>query len=184
MRDRLFASSQNIKAAWETLKPWVGSLVLLPFMIFYTLNEGKFTFIDFVNLLIHEGGHGVFKVFGKFIYTLGGSLMQILIPSMFIVYYSIKRIRFGVQIFLLWLGENFMNISVYVADARAKQLPLLGGNNVYHDWNYLLGVTELLEYDKLFGTIVYGTGVLMFVASFFLPLFMKSYREAKIELTI
>ena len=184
MRARLFIQTKNKNSAWETFKPWLGSLALLPFMIYYTMNEGKFTFIDFVNLLIHEGGHGVFKVFGKFIYTLGGSLMQILIPSMFIVYYSIKRIRFGAQIFLLWLGENFMNISVYVADARAKQLPLLGGNKVYHDWNYLLGVTGLLEYDKILGTIIYGTGVLMFVVSFLLPLFMKSYREVKIDLPI
>lgn len=184
MRARLFIQTKNKNTAWETFKPWLGSLALLPFMIYYTMNEGKFTVIDFVNLLVHEGGHGVFKVFGKFIYTLGGSLMQILIPSMFIVYYSIKRIRFGAQIFLLWLGENLMNISVYVADARAKQLPLLGGNKVYHDWNYLLGVTGLLEYDKIFGTIVYGTGVLMFVLSFFLPLFMKSYREVKIDLPI
>lgn len=184
LRGNLYSPTNNKESFWESAKPWVGSFVLLPFIIYYTLNMGKFTFIDFVNLLIHEGGHGVFKIFGKFVYTLGGSLMQIIIPSMFIIYYWIKKIRFGTQVFLLWLGENLMNISVYVADARAKQLPLLGGNKVYHDWNYLLGVTGLLEYDDLLGTIVYGAGVLAFVVSFFVPLFIRTYQEVEIDLPI
>lgn len=174
-RDNLFHVNKSKASLRDAVKQWVGSLVLLPLMVYYTQNMGKFTIVDFVNLLIHESGHGVFKIFGKFIYTLGGSLMQVIIPSMFIVYYLINKVRFGTQVLLLWLGENLMNISVYVAEARAKRLPLLGGNKVYHDWNYLLGVTGLLEYDRLLGTIVYGTGVLAFVVSFFMPLFMKTY---------
>jgi len=169
---------------WKYVKPWLGTAALLPLIIYYTINKGQFTFIDYINLLIHEGGHGVFKIFGKFIYTLGGTLMQIIIPSMFIIYYLIKRKKFGTQIFLVWLGENLMNISVYAADARAQKLPLLGGNKVYHDWTWLLSKTGLLEQDQLVGNIFYGTGILMFLIALLLPLFLRETEQANIDLNI
>ena len=49
------------------------------------------------------------------------------------------------QVSLLWFGQNFINISVYAADAQAKRLPLLGGNKVYHDWDYLLREIGILQ---------------------------------------
>ena len=133
------------------LYPWIGTIVLAPIVIYYSLNAGKFTFIDYINLLIHEGGHGVFKIFGKFIYSLGGTLMQIIIPGMFVVYYFVTKKKFGTQVFLVWLGENLLNISVYASDAQTQKLPLLGGNKVYHDWNWILGQVGLLEYDYAVG---------------------------------
>jgi len=169
---------------WKHIKPWLGTITLLPIVIYYTINKGQFTFIDYINLLIHEGGHGIFKVFGKFIYVLGGTLMQIIIPSMFVIYYLIKKKKFGTQIFLIWLGENLMNISIYAADARAQKLPLLGGNKVYHDWTWLLSQTGLLEQDQLVGSVFYGTGILMFLIALSLPLFLKETEPAKIDINI
>jgi hypothetical protein len=169
---------------WKSIKPWLGTTTLLPLVIYYTINKGQFTFIDHINLLIHEGGHGVFKIFGKFIYTLGGTLMQLIIPSMFIIYYLIKKKKFGTQIFLVWLGENLMNISVYAADARTQKLPLLGGNKVYHDWTWLLSQTGMLEQDQLVGNIFYGTGILMFLIALFLLLFLRETEQANIDLSI
>jgi len=72
----------------KTIKPWFPSFLLFPVMVLLILNQGKFIpIVDHINLLIHEGGHGVFSVFGKFIHALGGTLMQLIIPSMFIVFY-------------------------------------------------------------------------------------------------
>jgi len=173
--DSMSGSQTNKKSiTGEFIKKWIWSFLLLPIMVYYTINVGKFTFIDYINLLIHEGGHGIFRIFGKFIYTLGGSLMQILIPGMFVVFYIIKEKRFGAQVFMIWLGENLINISVYAADARAKALPLLGGERVYHDWNYLLAEINMLEYDQTFGAVFYGAGIFFFILSFFLPLFVKN----------
>ncbi len=163
---------------------WGASMILLPIMIYYIVNGGKFTFIDFVNLLIHEGGHGIFRIFGDFIYTLGGSLMQIIIPGMFVVFYFLRRERVLTQIFLVWLGENLMNISVYVADARARALPLLGGNKVYHDWNYLLSRMNMLEYDKVLGHIIFYSGIVIFIIAFFAPLIMNNKREEHVQMDL
>jgi len=168
----------------EELKRWIPSVILLPIMIYLILNEGKFTFIDYVNLLIHEGGHGIFSFFGKFIYTLGGTLTQILIPGMFVIYYLVVKKRVLTQIFMTWLGQNIINISAYVADARAQKLPLLGGKKVYHDWTYLLNQIGLLEYDLVVAKIFYFFGIIVFVTSFLIPLIIKDYKPVKIELDL
>jgi hypothetical protein len=163
---------------------WLGTFFLLPVIVYLILHIGNFLFIDYLNLLIHEGGHGVFKIFGGFIYTLGGTLMQIIIPSMFVVYYFLTKKKFLTQIFLIWLGENFFNISVYASDARSKKLPLLGGNNVYHDWNYLLSKTGLLEYDLLIGKIFIALGLICFLVVLFIPIIIKNEKPVNLDLNL
>jgi hypothetical protein len=49
---------------------------------------------------------------------------------------------------LFWVAQNLFNIAVYVGDARAQLLPLVGGG--IHDWAYMLGRMGLLQSD---GTI-------------------------------
>ena len=40
--------------------------------------QGKYTWIDNADLVIHEAGHIFFMFFGKFIHFAGGTLMQII----------------------------------------------------------------------------------------------------------
>lgn len=59
------------------------------------------------------------------------------------------------------LAQNCWNVSVYVKDARAQELPLVGGGE--HDWTYLLEQLGLLEQDQAVGTAVRVAGTLIFV---------------------
>ncbi len=174
----------NSKQIIDLLKTWILSIILLPAIIYFATTAGKFHFIDYVNLLIHEGGHGIFSFFGKFIYTLGGTLAQILIPGMFVVYYYVVRKKALLQIFLVWLGESFINISIYAADARAHKLPLLGGNKVYHDWTYILNETGLILYDYEVGRFFYWLGIISFTLSFLSPLFIKPVSSSRLDLNL
>ena len=156
-------------------RQWIISVVLLPVMIYLLMHRGQYGLIDNADLVIHEAGHFFFMFFGRFIYTLGGTLMQIILPSIIIWYFLKNNYRTGVQLSLLWLGQNFINISVYAADARARKLPLLGGNHVYHDWNYLLSQVNLLNYDTEVGYLFFGIAALIFTAVFFMPLIIQDY---------
>jgi hypothetical protein len=155
------------------VKRLIPTVIMLPIMIWLIMNRGKYTWIDNPDLVIHEAGHFFFMFFGKFIYTLGGTLMQILLPS--IIVWSFVRNRYctGAQVGLLWLGQNLINISVYAADARAQALPLLGGNKVYHDWTYILGTTNLLHYDSEVGYIFFGLAIIIFLITALLPLIFQ-----------
>ncbi|MFN3695135.1 MAG: hypothetical protein ACK4UV_09005 [Ignavibacterium sp.] len=155
------------------IKKWVPSAIILPIAVYWILNRGEYGLIDNVDLVIHEAGHLFFMFFGKFIYTLGGTLMQIIIPSLIAYSFFRNNYRTGVQFALLWLGQNFINISVYAADAQARKLPLLGGNKVYHDWHYLLGELGIMEYDFAVGYAFYGIAILIFILAVLLPLIIK-----------
>ena len=169
----------------EEIKRWLPSLILLPIVLWLIFNGGKFIIIiDHFNLLIHEGGHGIFKVFGDFVYTLGGTLMQIILPSLFVFYFVRNEKRIGTQISLIWLGQNLLNISVYAGDALERKLPLLGGKKVYHDWTHLLNQTGLILHAKEVGYFFFGLGLIAFIFCLILPLFMKDYEKKKINLNI
>ena len=155
---------------WTELKKWIPSVILLPISIYIVLNRGNYGLIDNADLVIHEAGHFFFMFFGKFIYTAGGTLMQIIIPSLIIFYFFRNMYCLGVQISMLWLGQNLINISVYAADAKIQKLPLLGGHMVYHDWNYMLGKIGLLDYSAEVGYFFVGLAIIIFIVMLIMPL--------------
>jgi len=115
--------------------------------------------IDGVNLVIHEAGHIVFYALGEFMMIAGGSLFQVLMPLLFVGYFAYQRQFYSAALVLFWVGESILNVSVYAADSLALQLPLLGGSDSMHDWNYLLSSLNMLPATaKVAGTIrVLGT---------------------------
>jgi len=167
--------NQSLKKAktisgWDNVKRWIPSVIIIPIAAYWVFNRGEFGLLDNADLVIHEAGHFFFSFFGKFIYTLGGTLMQIILPSIIASFFFRNNYRTGVQFALLWLGQNLINISVYAADARARKLSLLGGNKVYHDWHYLLGEIGILEYDHIVGYVFVGIAITIFAVAILMPL--------------
>jgi hypothetical protein len=158
---------------WDEFKRWVPSIIITPIAIYWCINWGNYGLMDNIDLVIHEAGHVFFSLFGKFIYTLGGTLMQLIIPLIIAGFFFRNSYRTGVQFALLWLGQNFINISVYASDARAQMLPLLGGNKVYHDWNYMLNAIGMLNFDQELGHIIFGIAIAVFLTSIFMPLIIR-----------
>jgi hypothetical protein len=130
---------------------------------FLLLNPGHYGWLDSLDLAIHEFGHPLFGLFGEFIGSLGGTLMQLLMPAAFVAYFWRRGDRHAAMVALWWIAQNLWNISVYVQDARAEELPLVGGGE--HDWNYLLGTLGLLQQDRLIGDGVRLLGMLVYAWS-------------------
>lgn len=123
-----------------------------------------------VNLPFHEAGHIFFRLFGRFMTSLGGSLFQLLMPVICAVVLLFKtRDHFGASVCVWWLGENCMDLAPYINDARALQLPLLGGNTGdsspygFHDWEYILTETGLLRSDHTLAHFSYSLGILCMI---------------------
>jgi hypothetical protein len=119
-----------------------------------------FTLVDAVNLGIHETGHLVFAPLGELMHFLGGTLLQLCFPLLFVGHFLRLGDRFAAHIVLWWVAQNLWNVSVYVADARAMQLPLVGGGE--HDWAYLLGRAGWLPHDQLLSALIHLAGVVVF----------------------
>lgn len=169
----MLRSKQNIRDFYYAhLKEWRASLVFLPVCLYFVLNRGDYTLLDNADLIIHEAGHVFFSPLGPFLRIAGGTLMQILLPAALAVSFYAHDYRFGTQVMAFWLGHNFINISVYAADAQARVLPLLGGDRAGHDWANMLGTLGWLEHDQVVGGVFVGLAVLIFVALLLLPRFM------------
>lgn len=129
------------------------------------------SFLHLINLPFHEAGHILFSIFGRFMGSLGGTLGQLLVPIICLSAFLWKKDPFSGSICLWWLGQNFIDISPYIDDARAGVIPLLGGNTGqnapygFHDWNYLLTETGLLEFDHTLATLSHFTGTIVMLTA-------------------
>jgi hypothetical protein len=110
-------------------------------------NPVHWDLLDDVGLAVHEAGHVLFQPFGEPLLTLGGSLFQVVVPLAFAGYFMRSRQRFAAFVTLFWVGASLTSVATYVADARAQELPLLGGENAVHDWWFLLTEWDLLARD-------------------------------------
>ncbi len=120
-----------------------------------------------VSLAIHEAGHYfIFALAPEFLMILGGSLTQCVMPLLFVFQFWRTGQQYAVFATLFWVGYNVLDTAVYIADARAMLLPLLGGDNSIHDWNYLLNALNLLPFDGLIAGVFWVIGSLCMLFSF------------------
>ncbi len=130
-----------------------------------TLSQGGTSvFLHGIDLIFHEAGHVIFGFFGEFIAALGGSLNQVLVPAICAGYFLAQHQLASAAVALAWTGESVTDVAVYVADGRARALPLLA-EGLIHDWNYLLGRMGLLSWAETLGRLTYATGVLLILVA-------------------
>ena len=110
----------------------------------------------YLHLALHEAGHIFAIPFGQVVHVAGGSLLQWAVPLVFLAYFAFKRNWFAVATMVIWFGASLRNSVPYIADAKAKQLPLLA-ENLIHDWNFLLIQFNLLSHTETIAAAVNTT---------------------------
>lgn len=155
----------------ETLRHWGLSLALVPLIAYVVVAyaAGWYTVLDTASLIVHEAGHFFFRPFGWTLYLLGGSIYQLILPSLFVWTFLRSEYRPGVQVSCAWLGQNAMNVATYIGDAQERALPLITGDVETHDWWQLLGAAGLLPYDDVIAGGVVFFAVLCFLAALIAP---------------
>jgi hypothetical protein len=121
------------------------------------------------NLIFHEAGHVILGIFGRFVGVLGGSLFQVALPLALAGAFLRQRDRFGAAVCTWWAGQNLLDVAPYIADARALQLVLLGGQTGAevegHDWEYLLTQMGWLHLDRTLGLAAHRIGLLIMIGA-------------------
>ncbi|MBN2008978.1 hypothetical protein JW960_06515 [candidate division KSB1 bacterium] len=158
---------------FSPLKKWIPSFIILPFAIYYLTHRGSYTLLDNADLIIHESGHFFFMLFGDFIQFAGGTLMQIIFPTVLAIYFLFHLYKTGFQVMTFWLGHHLINISVYAADAQARKLHLLGGG--IHDWHWMLSRLGMLDACGAIGNFFFISAILMMLISLLFPLVWEDW---------
>lgn len=137
------------------------------FSIAYAPAQGSI--LDLVDLPIHEFGHLLFRPFGEFMMIAGGSLLQVIFPAIFVGYFLKNEKYYSAAIVLFWVGQSLLNVFVYAADAVVMQIVLLGGltgsEGSFHDWNYLLTETGLINSTKTVAGLIRLLGTLCIITA-------------------
>ena len=152
---------------WAQGRPWLWRLVLLFWfawiLIRHLADPMYSSILGNLNLGVHELGHLLFMPFGRFLCTLGGTLLQCSLPLFGIYNFYREGDYFAILLCFGWLSDNLFDVARYVADARALELPLVNlfGGSVEHDWNVLLGSMGILQFDTTIAFLIKCAAVLL-----------------------
>lgn len=142
----IFAALLTIYFLWIAFDPMQGS------------------FLDMVDLPIHETGHLLFRLLGEFMMIAGGSLFQVIVPAVFVGYFWWHEKPYSAAIVLFWVGQSIINVYVYAADAVVMQLVLTSGltgsEGSFHDWNYMLTQLGLINSTRTVAGLIRVAGTL------------------------
>jgi len=159
--------SDFCEALKEDWKP-VSKPALIAWLVFYAafivhaiVDKDRFLIIDYVFLPIHEGGHLLFGWLGQTIGVMGGTILQLFVPMAVTAHFVSQRHLTGTAFAAFFFFENFLNISVYMADARRHELQYVtvgDAATAEHDWTYLFIKFGVLEHDTGIAAVVRMVG--------------------------
>ncbi len=160
------------------------AILLSIYFLWIAWNPLMGSFLDNVDLPIHESGHLIFRVFGELMMIAGGSLFQVIFPAIFVGYFIWNKSYYSAAIVLLWVGQSILNVWVYAADAVVMQLVLTSGftgsEGSFHDWNYILDHFGLLGSTKTIAGIIKFAGTLTIIVASGLSIYF-SFRTPEPE---
>ena len=160
---------------WDVPRPvWYGRLVLLVVMAIWAtavllsrMTEPP-TLLHLTVILFHEAGHVLFMPFGEALRVGGGTLGQLLMPSICAVALHRRGDNFGAAICVAWAGMSLMDASVYAYDAADPVLPLIGGgtgSDSFHDFIFLFDRYGQLAHARGWARLMKALGAIAVYAS-------------------
>ena len=118
-----------------------------------------------VDQVLHEAGHAFAIFLPRFLHVLGGPAFQVLLPAACAWIFLRQRQPGSFTVALFWTGASVADIAIYMADAKKRALPLLGGDPTGHDWHYLLAQLGLLNWAAWLGRLTFGVGIVIITIS-------------------
>jgi hypothetical protein len=179
--DAPVAQTELLSQARKTW-PRFALLALLTLLAWHAFHDeyGTVPLLSDIDVAVHEFGHMFFMPFGvEFLgdtmMILGGSLVQIAFPLIFVAYFlrrtelGTRRDPFAATVCLWWASINMLSVAIYCADSRAGKLMLINGQTGQesdaHDWRNLLTRWHMLSHDTIIAGRMRGVAVLTCAAA-------------------
>ena len=143
------------EADWEPVSTAAlagGSVAVLIIIWLGNTGERWVWILDSANLAFHEAGHPLFGLFSNRLMVYGGTLGQLVFPIVATISFWARREALACSLGAVWLCENLWNVARYMADARAQELPLVGGGE--HDWTEIFSRWGALNQDTAIAGVV------------------------------
>jgi hypothetical protein len=152
-------TSSGAVADWKPVST-IGSLVCIVLgfaaLIASSVGDRWVPLLDHANLVFHEAGHVILGMLSDRFSVYGGTLGQFAFPVATAVAFRRRRDPLACGFALFWIAQNACNVATYLGDARAMQLPLIGGMDPEsaHDWREILMRWGMLAWDTRLAGLV------------------------------
>ena len=153
------------KASFKICASCITGVYIFNVLLHPELKSLEGSIINTINLIFHEAGHWMFFVGGNTISIFMGSGTEVLIPLVCAIHLYITDQKYSSFFILYWLTTSLTDVSVYINDSIEMKIPLLGGDSVIHDWNYLLTTYNLLSYTHTISNLVFLLAYTAFVSA-------------------
>lgn len=163
-------SPKPIKQMKPNITKLVFAILASIYFLWIAFDPLNGSFLDLVDLPIHETGHLVFRPLGEFMMIAGGSIFQVIFPAIFVGYFYYWEAKpYSGSMVLFWVGQSIINVWVYASDAVVMQLVLTSGRTGseggFHDWNYILTTFGLIDSTDTVAALIRFIGTLTILAA-------------------
>ena len=150
------------KTVFWSLSALLGFLLYSIFTDPTLMSRGILRLVHQINLVFHEFGHPFFGLLGnRTLAILGGTLGQLMVPLIVLIAFWRQREAAGFAFGMFWFFENFLDIAVYMADAKYLRLQLIGGlgmeahdwRNLFLHWDVILHATTIAGVTRALGWV-------------------------------
>ena len=144
------------------------------------------SFLHNTHLVFHEARHVVFIPFGYFMTISGGTLSQLIMPTVVLGNFLYKQNTFAATVALWCLAHSSMDIAPYIDDAKVQQLILLGGKTgaeapSSHDWNNILNRLDRLEKCNDYASPAFNFGIFLMLVAFVWGVYVLFHQYKNID---
>ena len=151
-------------SGWAVLA--VLAFALLSLWCHFVANQFGIPVVYSALFAVHEAGHVVIGLLSQAAGVYGGTLFQLLFPLLFIQHAARRGQLTAMAASGVWLGESLLNMAAYMADARARLLPLVGfTDEPGHDWEIIFSRWGVLQHDLLIANLARGLALLVMVTA-------------------
>lgn len=143
-----------------------------------------------INFGVHEAAHIALMFLPRIFVSAAGSLAEIAFALLLLLAAFKGKSYFAAVFTGLWVMFSFISAGLYMSDARAQSLPLIGpGESLVHDWYYVFSQLGWLNADTFIGGSMRTVGITIGVASLAFGIYtiilkvrnQKSHRQLKVS---
>jgi hypothetical protein len=164
----VYTTSSTIQS--RHLGDWIASISLLPICAYYIFKGTETTVLDTLCMLVFDTGQLVAGSLGAPLMHIGGAAMLVLMPALLVWYFWAHGYRFGIQVFLFWLGQDLVFLGRTAISLEGRRLELLDAYQF--DVHSILNLFQLVPAADVIGQTLFMLGTVAFVTLLILPLYV------------
>ena len=153
------------------LSDWIASVTLLPVCAYYVFKGSETTILDTLCMLVFDAGRMMAGALSGPLSHVGGTLLLLALPILLVWYFSAHGYRFGMQVFLFWLGQDLIFLGRTAMETEMKPAQLL--NDYQFDVHTLLAYFQMAESGVVIGQLLFMLGTVAFITLLILPLYIS-----------